>query len=55
VADRYSFSAEVEAARLTEADQLTAVADLLKAQNALEAALATAQGMPTGGLIKQRS
>lgn len=55
VADRYSFSAQVEAARLTEADQLTAVADLLKAQNALEAALATAQGMPTGGLIKQRS
>lgn len=54
VADRYSFSAQVEAARLTEADQMMAVTDLLKAKNSLEAALATAQGMPTGGLIKSR-
>jgi flagellar hook-associated protein 3 FlgL len=55
VADRYSFSAKLEAARLTEADQMAAVTDLLRAKNALDAALATAQAMPTGGLIKSRS
>lgn len=55
VADRYSFSAESEAARLTEIDQVSAVTDLLKAKGALDAALAVAQQMPTGGLVKQRS
>ena len=54
VADRYSFSAEVEAGRLLEVDQVDAVGDLLKAKNAMEVALATAQQIPTAGLIKQR-
>jgi len=55
VADRYSYSAKNEAARLTEADQVSAVTDLLKAKSALDAALAVAQQMPTGGLLKSRS
>jgi len=54
VADRYSFSAEVEAGRLLEVDEVDAVGDLLKAKNAMEVALATAQQIPTAGLIKQR-
>lgn len=54
VADRYSFSAEVEAGRLREVDEIDAVGDLLKAKSALEVALATAQQIPTAGLIKQR-
>jgi flagellar hook-associated protein 3 FlgL len=54
VADRYGYSAEVEAGRLTEGDEVGAVGDLLKAKNALDVALATAQQIPTGGLIKQR-
>jgi flagellar hook-associated protein 3 FlgL len=55
VADRYSFSAQSEAARLTQVDEISAVTDLLKAKGALDAALAVAQQMPTGGLVKQRS
>jgi flagellar hook-associated protein 3 FlgL len=54
VADRYAFSAEVEAGRLTEVDEVQAVGDLLKAKNALEVALSTAPQIPTAGLIKQR-
>lgn len=52
VADRYSYSAEVEAGRLTEVDEVQAVADLLRAKSAMDAALATAQQIPTGGLVK---
>lgn len=55
VADRYSYSAEVEAGRLTEVDEISAVSDLLKAKSAMDAALATANAIPTGGLVKQRS
>lgn len=55
VADRYAYSAEVETARLTEVDEISAVADLLKAKSAMDAALAAAQSLPTGGLVKQRS
>lgn len=55
VADRYSYSAETESARLTEVDQVSAITDLLKAKGALDAALAVAQQMPTGGLLKARS
>ncbi|HEX6244276.1 MAG TPA: hypothetical protein VFZ61_25340 [Polyangiales bacterium] len=55
VADRYSFSAQVEAGRLTEVDEIQAVTDLLKAKSAMDAALATAQQIPTGGLVKMRS
>lgn len=55
VADRYSYSGEIEAARLTEVDEVSAVADLLKAKSAMDAALAAAQQLPTGGLVKQRS
>lgn len=53
VADRYSYSAEAEAARLTENDQVMGITDLLRAKGALDAALAVAQQMPTGGLIKR--
>jgi hypothetical protein len=55
VADRFSSQAQTEGARLTEADELSAVNALLSAKNALDAALSTAQGMPTGGLVKARS
>jgi flagellar hook-associated protein 3 FlgL len=54
VSDRYAFTAEVEAGRLTEVDEVQAIGDMLKAKNALEVALATAQQIPTAGLIKQR-
>jgi flagellar hook-associated protein 3 FlgL len=53
VADRYSYSAEVEAGRLTEIDEVDAVGALLKAKNAMEIALQTAQQIPTGGLVKR--
>lgn len=53
VADRYSFSAETEAGRLTEVDEVEAVGALLKAKNAMDIALQTAQQIPTGGLIKK--
>ena len=55
VADRYSYSAEVETGRLTEVDEVQAVSDLLKAKSAMDAALVTAQQIPTGGLVKMRS
>jgi flagellar hook-associated protein 3 FlgL len=55
VADRYAFSATVEAGRLTEVDEVSAVTDLMKAKSAMDAALAVAQQLPTGGLVKQRS
>jgi flagellar hook-associated protein 3 FlgL len=53
VADRYSYSAKVEASRLTEIDEVSAVTDMLKAKAALEAATATANELPTGGLVKR--
>jgi flagellar hook-associated protein 3 FlgL len=53
VADRYAYSAEVENGRLTEIDEVEAVGALLKAKNAMEIALQTAQQIPTGGLIKK--
>jgi flagellar hook-associated protein 3 FlgL len=55
VADRYAYSAGLEAGRLTEVDEVSAVTDLLKAKSAMDAALAVAQQLPTGGLVRQRS
>jgi flagellar hook-associated protein 3 FlgL len=50
IADRHSYRAELELARLTQADEITSITDLLQAKSTLEKALSVAQQIPVGSL-----
>lgn len=50
VASQSSYHSKVEIGRLVEVDEITAATNLVQAQGALNAALAIAQQIPTGGL-----
>jgi flagellar hook-associated protein 3 FlgL len=54
VAERYNFAATLESARLTEADELDAIADMMKARTAYEAAVTVARQIQVGGLVQSR-
>jgi len=51
VTDRYAFDANAEGARLTQVNEIDAASDLMRAQNAYNAALAAAQRLPLRGLV----
>jgi hypothetical protein len=51
VASQNSYQSKLEIGRLVEVDEITAATNLVQAQNALNAALAIAQQIPTGGLV----
>ncbi len=50
VAERQSAAAVTEHSRLVDADEVTAISDLMRAKSALDAAIATAGQIPVGGL-----
>jgi len=51
VASQQSYNSKLEIGRLVEVDEITAATNLVQAQGALNAALAIAQQIPTGGLV----
>lgn len=51
VSERYKTQAQIERGRLVDADEISAISDLMQAKSALDAAIASASKLPIGGLI----